>query len=863
MQPATVHLLTAFFALAHRVALSAGDEAALEPRGACLSPKLWRATVELLHEADRGAPGTRVDIGFEPLLLRWLGVDGEPAFAEAFGLGIADALERDRGALGPLAKALESGAGPKELRDAVSHVWAARALRLTGELPGTARAVVEALDRAIEGCPWPATRRRSLFEVMALASEALGDWTRAQDARRWIARLDEEDALACVAAQVVLVLWCITRDRLLLGFERGLDPGIEPSPAGWARVRAALENGRHEDVPVPAGTFAAWSLGEGLEESVLRIALGSCAPLLADTARVVELLFEGGGAPGPLSFDAARLVVDSLVRRRDRVEGAFRPLPGERQNLFCEAHQGARRPETMERLAVLHRLHEALERCADLDPAAAVRVHVDRAAECESRGEYEQSRAHLEKARDAAREIPHDPALRDFPDVCLAEQRWREGEPGEAGRTVAGPPGESGEAGRPALFGPKASELLRRIRAREPERAAVRRAERAVRRRGDLESRCNLVHAHVAAGHPIAAERMANGLCRSHPGEPLAWTTLARVLEADGRYRDALRPAREALARGSGDAARRVLLARILSRMGPDGREESTALAAAVIKLHPEGERLRSEDLAEAVRIADDRGADLDVCRRGDDQVWALRETDEPPEEWLGAAVARRCDGAWAPDAPEWLARLAAAAPDEPAEMARFVVERVEALAHLRLLIARSLFGAVEGLEAEAAAYARARDLLKDRYGRCIEAEGLAATAVAAAALGAGEADPDIEVAPALNWRPRLAAIVDGLGTELAVGLRASELAQAAFFATGGAGERERIVQLHTLERERGDWIRWAGAEDRLGDFADGFGAGLSPATAARLEPVLSCPRDDEQIRASVWATRRHEAERR
>ena len=38
--------------------------------------------------------------------------------------------------------------------------------------------------------------------------------------------------------------------------------------------------------------------------------------------------------------------------------------------------------------------------------------------------------------------------------------------------------------------------------------------------------------------------------------------------------------------------------------------------------------------------------------------MWALRATDEPPEEWLGAAVARRGHGAWTPDAPEWLEPL-------------------------------------------------------------------------------------------------------------------------------------------------------------------------------------------------------------
>ena len=235
--------MTAFHALTHRVSLTEDLKAGLERQGAALVPERWRVTVGLLHEADRGAPGTRVDIGFEPLLHRWLGA--------------ADALDRDRGALGPLAEAIANRDGPEAVRDLVSHAWAARAVRLMDALPKTAGAVVEALDQAIEGCPWPPPRRRALFEAMAAASEALGDWGRAQAARDWIHRLDEEDAFAYIAAQTLFIHWCVTHDELLLSHERGRDPGIDPSPAGWARVREAVEAGRHEDVPALVGTFAA------------------------------------------------------------------------------------------------------------------------------------------------------------------------------------------------------------------------------------------------------------------------------------------------------------------------------------------------------------------------------------------------------------------------------------------------------------------------------------------------------------------------------------------------------------------------------------------------------------------------------
>ena len=101
MHPATVHLLTAFFALCHRLALTEDDKSALETEGASLSTKLWRATAGLVAEADQGAPGTRVDIGFGPLLLRWLGVGDEAGFVETWGLETAGRLRARPGRARP------------------------------------------------------------------------------------------------------------------------------------------------------------------------------------------------------------------------------------------------------------------------------------------------------------------------------------------------------------------------------------------------------------------------------------------------------------------------------------------------------------------------------------------------------------------------------------------------------------------------------------------------------------------------------------------------------------------------------------------------------------------------------------------
>ena len=177
---------------------------------------------------------------------------------------------------------------------------------------------------------------------------------------------------------------------------------------------------------------------------------------------------------------------------------------------------------------------------------------------------------------------------------------------------------------------------------------------------GDLESSCEVALAHVRAGHSARAEQLACELCRVHRDEPLAWLTLARLLHQTGRYRDAAGPALRAVDLGVTGAAAKVLLARIFARMGPDGRARGGAVALGLIEAHPTEAPLEREELADLVRIAEDGGAPLWACRRGDDHVSSLGPDADAPPEWLGEAAARRCHGVWGPDAPAWLARLAA-----------------------------------------------------------------------------------------------------------------------------------------------------------------------------------------------------------
>ena len=336
--------------------------------------------------------------------------------------------------------------------------------------------------------------------------------------------------------------------------------------------------------------------------------------------------------------------------------------------------------------------------------------------------------------------------------------------------------------------------------------------------------------------------------------------TLAQLLYEHGRYRDAVGPALRALDIGAGVAGQ-VLLARIFSRMGPDGRAQGGAVALAVIEAHPTQAQLEREELVDLVRIAQDGGALIGSCRRGDDHVSSLGTDADAPREWLGEATARRFHGLPASDAPAWLARLAAGA--APAELARFVVERFEALLYWRLIVARTVFGAIPDLETEGRLYPRARALGEGVHELSIEA---------AVAEGAGRAGGSLGWVPsaepverAVHWEPHFAGIQSMFGVDGAVRLRASERAQAVFFSEFEIAEPERLVVLATFEAERFFWARWLAAQESLHDLAVGLPDGCSAGTLARLRPVLELAADGsfDAVSSAAWATRWHDADQR
>ena len=839
-----VQVVTALYSLAHDVGLTREEQGEVERTAPSLNGTLWRHTKALLRAADASPAGTLVDLGYTDLVLRWLGFADERGFEEAHGMGIGAAIGRARGRLFELVRALEGDpAAADDVRCAVAWVWCMRSARLHAGLPGTGAAIVAAIERALEISPAGEDFWRPMLQSMVEVCTRLGDRDRAEAARERLEDLEREaerrrrrDSLLRVAAYLLSVLWCISHDEDLLASERGLDPEVEPSPGTWARVRSAVAGGEVEEIPLPLRTLAAWGMDEAVTELVLRCALVEIGDALPELARAVELTW--GREAGEVSAEAARAVACVLEIRHHELELGFEPLPGERPDLQHELIQGAARPETAERFALMSRALEALALRPDPDPIVLARVHLSAAVVLKWRGEPGLEREELDRAVANASASDAPPEERSEAEVGLAVFLWRCGDPGEARRRLR------------ALGGALAAGVLAEIETKEDRRRALRGVERVARDRGDVPSRHRLALAHAAAGHAVEAERLATECVSLPPEDPFALATLAEVLHGNGRYRDAIEPARAALVRGHDEVAGGVLLARSLSRIA-EGRKEATALALAVIDAHSGEDPLAGGELADMARIAHDGGAPIERCRLADDRVEALRETGERPEEWLGAAVARRCHGLFAKDAPAWLARLAAVAAAEPVELARWLVERVEALQHFRLVASRCLFGVVEDLEAERGLAARAEALLAEHRDR----------------VGPEGVDLDGFPSDAAVWEPHLPAIDGAFGPGAALGalLRATERAQGILFGPDGAGERETALALLAIEAEHAAWIRWAGTCEALKEVAAGHAGGVATGTVARLKPILDLAEsgDDEAIRSATWVNRWHEAERK
>ena len=861
MQLATAHVLTGLFALSHRFALSPADLEFLNSWGSTFTPSVWRETRETLKLADTGGAGTELDLGFMSGIFVWLGVRDEAEFVERYGVCIADALARDRGSLSAAAAALE-GDRSSPLALPLSHAWSARASRLMDELPESGGAVLLTLERAIDGCPWDPEWIRPLFEAIVQVADLIGNAQRSAGARKILDRIEREAAPLertplplGVVTQILTALFCVTHPGFLLEEERALDPGIDPSQDTWTSIVTAAREGRIEDIPAPVRLLRAWGAPDDLEEEAVRDCLRRCASLLPAVVAEVERLW--GGTDGEdVSEDVARTVVSMAVIRYQQLHAGFQPLPGERErnSIFYEEHQGVRRRETLELAALIRGMWPVILG-GENDLLAVAAVHRHRAGEKQALGAHEDTRSHLAEVMHwTSRYEGSEQHRREYGAVCVAQHLWLAGEPEEAMRRLR----ELDLEGKPAR------ELLQSIEDRGEEREALLEAQDEHNLQGTVHSLRLLALAHMDAGHTVRLDIVLRDFCQAHPDNGLALGVHALLLFELGRFRDSAELARRAVSLGPADTLGRAILARSLGRIGPDGRDEATEVAVAVLQAEDVLTVVPSDVLVEVLDVAHYGGA-IGLTRRVDDFLWAYQGKSEcePSCEWLGAAVARRCH-VWADDAPEWLARLADSGMDAPAEFARWVVDRVEGLLWWRSLIERQI---------QVLAQERPDDSgpgCMDDARRQARTEAVGAALRAAISLGYAEADLDegyegsgADIEPAVGWEPSLKTIASCFGDALSIRLFATAQAQAVWFGLGDVGASELLVLLATIDNERVDWIRWAGEHEALADV-DAI-SGLTPATKARLQMVLELAEveDEEDIREAGWVTRWQEGEGR
>ena len=133
MELATAHVLTVLYAMSHRFALTPAECKLIHERGTALSPHLWTETRKTLELADRvvRVPSSSLDLSCS--YMNGSVFRNEAGFVERYGVGIDEALARDRGCLSAAAASLE-GDRSSPLALPLSHAWSTRAMRLMDEL---------------------------------------------------------------------------------------------------------------------------------------------------------------------------------------------------------------------------------------------------------------------------------------------------------------------------------------------------------------------------------------------------------------------------------------------------------------------------------------------------------------------------------------------------------------------------------------------------------------------------------------------------------------------------------------------------------------------------------------------------------
>ena len=604
--------------------------------------------------------------------------------------------------------------------------------------------------------------------------------------------------------QALTALYCLLNHKMLLGHELDRDRDLSRSAKSWERIRAAAIAGRTDDIPIAGETLNAWGFTEARGDEVL----GGCGEYLPDAVRAVEVVWDESQHEG-VHPEALRTAFGVAAARRESLLADYRPpAPGVRSP-WHEVHQGCARPDALSRVRVLHLVDRALSRSTDRWVLAC--VDLDHATRYDAEGKYQTAREALDAAVRESWPLKSIGRREPAP-VALAEHLWRCGEALRANQLLS------------QLRGKAARELSLRFEEKAPQREALAGAERVRRERNGVGAWSSLALAHLSAGHEIVAERMARELCTEHPDDARSWETKARVLHANSRHLSAIDAAEKWTDLAPDSAAARSLLARALARMGHLGREPAASIAAAAIEFCNAGQVLPVDELEALAEICY-RAEFVDWARRADDLTWAHRAEREPGSEWLVAAVARRCHGPWADDAPEWLARLATRGAHA---LQRWGVERVDSLQHWCDLVDRQMRAPAPWRRLETVLTPGARAIAREANDRTMHSRAHDAVLRAACGLGYSEEtivrtleapgpEPEATALPETasdsspQWNRHRAAIESAFGPRLVIALRASEAAQQAWTAIlddrpNGAS----LIIREIFHHEKLAWARWA-----------------------------------------------------
>ena len=368
MQTLTIHTASALHALHHRSALTRAERHVVAAHPA----------PPLTLEATRLPDAATLELAF-----LWFGLEPAPEATRR----VAEALLLDRARLGALAQALTgrtealTGDEVRAVRQARHFLFTERTLRIACTEPlAEADALVGALTVALDAAPHPSPDTAQACALLLALYRAHPDDARARRALERIERITTAHSPATevhprlpTAALVPCIVWCITHRAMCLPGERGLDPGIERTSEFWERIRAAAMRGDADAIALPSATAAAWSVGEAPSDAQLREGLRASAPRLAETLAAVACVW-AGAAPGAVSDKALRQVLCIACMRRVNLDAGYRAPEGARAYLWFDAHQGARRADTVERVALDAHAHEAVlddETLAELKDVAA------------------------------------------------------------------------------------------------------------------------------------------------------------------------------------------------------------------------------------------------------------------------------------------------------------------------------------------------------------------------------------------------------------------------------------------------------------------------------------------------------------